>query len=154
MWREVHGLRGSEAESGPLVTLCDTGPLVALVDRDDPHHARCVAALQTLPAQPLLTTRPCLTEAMYLLWRAGGVPAQDKLRGYLADGLVVLHIPDATEWERIRTLMQQYHDAPMDLADASLVTAAERVQLRCIFTLDRHFYAYRIDGQHPFEVIP
>jgi len=113
------------------------------VDRDDPHHARCVAALQTLPAQPLLTTWPCLTEAMYLLWRAGGLAAQDELWGYLADGLVVLHIPAATEWERIRTLMQQYHDAPMDLADASLVTAAERCQLRRIFTLDRHFYAYR-----------
>jgi hypothetical protein len=126
--------------------LCDTGFLVALVDRDDPHHARCVAALQTLPAQPLLTTWPCLTEAMYLLWRAGGLAAQDELWEYLADGLVVLHITAATEWERIRTLIQQYHDAPMDLADASLVTAAERCQLRRIFTLDRHFYAYRIDG--------
>jgi predicted nucleic acid-binding protein len=136
------------------VTLCDTGPLVALVDRDDPHHARCVEALQRLPAQPLLTTWPCLTEAMYLLWRAGGLPAQDELWGYLADGLVVLHIPAATEWERIRTLMQQYHDAPMDLADASLVAAAERCQLRRIFTIAGHFYAYRIDGQHPFDVIP
>ena len=127
---------------------------MALVDRDDPHHARCVAALQTLPAQPLLTTWPCLTEAMCLLWRAGGLSAQDELWGYLADGLVVLHSPAATEWEQIRTLMQQYHDAPMDLADASLVTAAERFQLRRIFTLDRHFYAYRIDGQHPFDVVP
>jgi hypothetical protein len=125
--------------------LCDTGFLVALVDRDDPHHARCVAA-QTLPAQPLLTTWPCLTEAMYLLRRAGGLAAQDELWRYLADGLVVLRILAATEWERIRTIMQQYHDAPMDLADASLVTAAERCQLRRIFTLDRHFYAYRIDG--------
>ena len=91
---------------------------------------------------------------MYLLWRAGGLPAQDELWGYLADGLVVLQIPAATEWERIRTLMQQYHDAPMALADASLVPVAERLQLRRIFTLDRHFYAYRIDGQHPFDVIP
>ena len=137
-----------------LVTLCDTGPLVALVDRDDHHHARCVAALQTLPAQPLLTTWPCFTEAMDLLWRAGGLPAQDELWGYLADGLVVLHIPEATAWERMRTRMQQYHDAPMDLADASLVAAAERFQLRRIFPLDRHFYAYRIDGRHPFDVMP
>jgi predicted nucleic acid-binding protein len=136
------------------VTLCDTGPLVALVDHDDPHHARCVDALQRLPAQPLLTTWPCFTEAMYLLWRAGGLPAQDELWGYLADGLVVLHLPEATEWERLRALMQQYHDAPMDLADASLVAAAERLQLRRIFTLDRHFYAYRIDGKYPFDVMP
>jgi len=50
--------------------------------------------------------------------------------------------------------MSQYHDAPMDLADASLVTAAELLKVRRIFTLDQHFYAYRIDGQHPFEVVP
>jgi predicted nucleic acid-binding protein len=52
--------------------LCDTEPLLALIDQDDPWHARCVAALRTLPAVPLLTTWPCLVEAMYLLWRAGG----------------------------------------------------------------------------------
>src|SRR5205823_13257184 len=145
-------LRRSKAASGVLVTACRTRPLVAPVDHDDPHHVRCVATLQTLPSQPLLTTWPCLTEVMYLLWRAGGLPAQDELWGYLADGLVVLHSSAATEWERIRTLMQQYHYAPMDLADASLVAAAGRFQLRRIFTLDRHFYAYRIDGQHPFDV--
>jgi uncharacterized protein len=136
------------------VTLCDTGPLVALVDQDDSAHARCVAALGTLPASPLLTTWPCLVEAMYLLWRAGGLPAQEELWGYLADGLVVLHTPEAGEWERMRVLMRQYRDTPMDLADASLVVAAERLNLRRIFTLDSHFYAYRINGTHPFEVVP
>jgi uncharacterized protein len=136
------------------VTLCDTGPLVALVDQDDSAHARCVAALGTLPASPLLTTWPCLVEAMYLLWRAGGLPAQEELWGYLADGLVVLYTPEAREWERMRVLMRQYRDTPMDLADASLVMAAERLNLRRIFTLDSHFHAYRINGTHPFEVVP
>ena len=32
--------------------LCDTGPLVALIDRDDPYHTQSVAALNTLPASP------------------------------------------------------------------------------------------------------
>ncbi len=136
------------------MTFCDTGPLVALVDHDDSAHARCVAALSTLPASPLLTTWPCLVEAMYLLWRAGGLPAQEELWGYLADGLVVLHTPEPGEWERMRELMRQYHDTPMDLADASLVVAAERLNLRRIFTLDSHFYAYRINGIEPFEVVP
>lgn len=136
------------------MTLCDTGPLVALVDQDDSAHARCVTALSTLPVSPLLTTWPCLVEAMYLLWRAGGLPAQEELWGYLADGLVVLHAPEPGEWERMRELMRQYHDTPMDLADASLVVAAEQLNLRRIFTLDSHFYAYRINGTQPFEVVP
>ena len=134
--------------------LCDTGPLVALIDPDDSFHTRCVAALGTLPAEVLLTTWPCLVEAMYLLWRAGGFPAQEELWGYLADELVVLHTPEAGEWKRMRILMGQYHDAPMDLADASLVVAAERLNLRRIFTLDSHFRAYRINGTHPYDIVP
>lgn len=134
--------------------LCDTGPLVALIDQDDVSHARCVAALGTLPAEPLLTTWPCLVEAMYLLWRAGGLPAQEELWGYLADALVVLHTPEAGEWERMRALMRQYADAPMDLADASLVVVAERSRLRRIFTLDSHFHAYKINGTASFEIVP
>lgn len=46
--------------------LTDTGPLVALVNRNDPHHAPCLTVLKRLPAAPLVTTWPCFTEAMYL----------------------------------------------------------------------------------------
>jgi uncharacterized protein len=134
--------------------LCDTGPLVAVIDAGDPGHARCVAAMRRLPASPLLTTWPCLTEAMYLLWRAGGAPAQEQLWDYVANGLLVLHTPGPAEWERMRTLMQQYRDTPMDLADASLVVAAEVLNLRRIFSLDSHFRAYRCMGTQPFEVVP
>lgn len=136
------------------MTLCDTGPLVALIDHDDPHHQRCVTVLGALPPSALVTTWPCLTEAMYLLGRADGLPAQDALWHYLADDLVVLHAPETTEWERMRTLMWQYRDTPMDLADASLVAAAERLELRRVFTLDSHFRAYRVRGRQAFEVVP
>jgi predicted nucleic acid-binding protein len=61
-----------------LVNLCDTGPLVALFDKGDPHHARCVATLASLPDAPLLTTWPCLAEAMYLLARGFGPAVQDR----------------------------------------------------------------------------
>jgi len=54
----------------------------------------------------------------------------------------------------MRVLMRQYRDTPMDLADTSLVVAAERLNLRRTFTLDSHFHAYRINGTHPFEVVP
>ncbi|MGI8538260.1 MAG: type II toxin-antitoxin system VapC family toxin [Rubrobacteraceae bacterium] len=136
------------------MTLCDTDPLVALVDRGDPHHASCVSSLDGLPPDPLLTTWPCFTEAMYLLDRAGGPPAQEELWSYLEDDLLVLHEPGAEEWKRMRILMRRYHDAPMDLADASLVVAAECLGLRRIFTVDGHFRAYRINGTDAFEIVP
>lgn len=50
--------------------------------------------------------------------------------------------------------MEKYKDTPMDLADASLVVAAETLGLRRIFTLDSDFYVFRINDRDAFEVIP
>jgi predicted nucleic acid-binding protein len=134
------------------VILCDTGPLVALVDRDDPYHQQCVAALQDL--EVLISTWPCFTEAMHMLYRAGGHRAQEVLWGFWEDGLLDLHSAEESEWGRMRALMRKYSDSPMDLADASLVTAAEELGLRRVFTTDSHFRAYRIADRHAFELLP
>lgn len=134
--------------------LCDTGPLVALIDRGDPHHPTCTTTLRNLPATSFLTTWPCVTEAMHLLRRAGGYAAQSGLRSYFETGLIVLHEAEKGEWGRTLTLMHQYRDTPMDFADASLVAAAEVLNVFRIFTLDKHFHAYRIFDTKPFEVVP
>jgi uncharacterized protein len=135
------------------MTLCDTGPLVALINAGDAHHHRCTAALPHL-SSPLLTTWPCLTETMYLLTRYGGYPAQEELWAYVEDGLLTLHTSSEGERARMHVLMQQYRDTPMDLADASLVAAAEALNVVQVFTLDSHFYAYRIAGARAFTVVP
>jgi predicted nucleic acid-binding protein len=53
--------------------------------------------------------------------------------------------------------MERYSDHLMDLADASLVVAAEELNTRRIFTFDRNdFEAYRLKRGHrhyPFEVV-
>ena len=59
-----------------------------------------------------------------------------------------------SEWRRMWVLMNDYADSPMDVADASLVAAAETLNLRQVFTLDRHFYAYRQRMGEAFEVVP
>lgn len=50
--------------------------------------------------------------------------------------------------------MEKYRDVPMDLADASLVAAAETRGSKRIFTLDSDFYVYRLKDKDAFEVIP
>ena len=135
------------------MTLCDASPVVALINRKDINHGRCVDALPGLPA-PLVTTWPCFTEAIYLLGRYGGWMAQQELWGYVADQILVFHINDTDEQARMRNLMEQYRDLPMDLADASLVVAADRLNQRKVFTLDRDFQIYRFRSNQSFDVVP
>ena len=131
--------------------ICDTGPLVALIDRGDPQHRRCTDELSRHSATTLVTTWPCLTEAMHLLARAGGYRAQETLWSYLAAGLVQIHHPQPSEVEQTRELMSRYRDMPMDLADASLVAAANTLGERKVFSIDRHFRAFRSDRGEPFH---
>ena len=135
------------------MTLCDTGPLVALIDSGDKNHAACSIALASLSA-PLLTTWACLTEAMYLVESGGGYPAQEKLWELVERGIVTLHVSSETESARMRVLMRQYRDTPMDFADASLVAAAETLGVTRVFTTDSDFYVYRVNNKTAFEVVP
>ena len=136
------------------MTLTDAGPLVGLIDADDQHHAICVAGFAELPTGPLLTTWPCFTEAMHLLWQAGRYRYQAALWRMYFRGELILHQPTPAETARMATLMERYSDLPMDLADASLVATAESLALRQVFTVDRQFYVYRLEDGAALEVVP
>jgi predicted nucleic acid-binding protein len=125
--------------------LVDAGPLVALIDADDQHHAKCVVTLQTI-REPLATVWPAVTEAMYLL---AEVPAaQDILWEMLERGPLQLLPLYAEDVPRMRELMRKYADRPMDLADAALIRVAEREGIRKIFTIDRKdFSVYRLHNR-------
>src|ERR1017187_6601880 len=107
------------------MTLTDAGPLVALLNRQDRHHARCKKALASLSVGPLITTWPCFTEAMYLLFQGGGYKAQYALWEMYQFQRLGFHQSEPNEIERMITVMEKYQDTPMDLADASLVVTAE-----------------------------
>ena len=122
--------------------LVDTGPLVALFDPRDEAHARCVEELKVI-SEPIATTIPVLTEAVHLL-QPGSIGTQRLIDFITGGGIEVLFLDDQL-LERALKLMAQYRDAPMDLADASLVAVAESRNLRTIFTIDRKDFAiYRI----------
>ena len=136
------------------MTLIDTGPLVALIDKaDQGNPKKCVSAFRSFKAPPL-TTWPCLTEAMYFLGGIRGWQSQAALWRFVEKGAMLLHNPNADEWKRVCELMEQYRDTPMDLADASLVVLAEATGIKRILTLDSDFYAYKINGKDSFDIIP
>jgi uncharacterized protein len=132
--------------------LVDAGPLVAMVDADDQHHAKCVTTLRDL-REPLATVWPPLTEAMYLL--ADLPKAQQAIWEMLERGalqLLPLQTPDVP---RIGELMCKYADRPMDMADAALLRVAEREGIRKIFTIDRKdFSVYRLHNRVRLVLLP
>ena len=132
--------------------LTDTGPLVGITDRNDKHHALCQSILQKL-REPLETTWPCFTEAMYLLGEADGARGQAALwRLRTAGRLLLLDITPA-EADRMDTLMAQYANVPMDLADASLVAVAERRRITRLFAIDTDFLIYRLADGSALELV-
>jgi hypothetical protein len=134
------------------MTLCDAGPLFALVDKKQPKHAPVRKAIPKL-SKPLITTWPCFTEAMYLALNRGGWAMQDQLGKLLFDGLLTFYEIQPRDYPRLFQLIEKYQDRPMDLADATLVVAAERLGLKQILTLDSDFFFYLINDSDPFEVI-
>ncbi len=133
--------------------LTDTGPLVAILNKTDPDYKRCRDFAAEL-SKPLITTWPVLAEAMHLLYNYDGWRGQRHLLDMILDGDLIPRPLELMHVDRIRILMDKYHDAPMDFADASLVALAESLNINRIFTLDNDFRIYRLHNAHPFEVVP
>ncbi len=135
------------------MSLIDANAMVNLVDKRQSRSVEFRSLFNTLP-RPLLTTWPAFTEAMYLVFGIGGWPLENKLWDYVRLGLIRFHFPDEAETQRMIELMERYRDRPMDLADASLVAAAEALNNPSIFTQDADFYIYLFQNKRAFEVIP
>ncbi|MEK7475789.1 MAG: PIN domain-containing protein [Candidatus Coatesbacteria bacterium] len=131
--------------------LADTGPLVALLNRNDDFHSACKDEFRRI-ADPLLTVWPVITEVMHLLpARSAG---RDALWEMMAVGVLRVVALDDGDMPRMREIMRKYDDQDVDLADAALVRVAEREGLERIFTLDRDFTVYRIGRTGRFSIMP
>jgi predicted nucleic acid-binding protein len=105
--------------------------------------------------EPIVTTTPVLTEAFHVLGPAS--IGSDRLREFVEQGGMSVWFLDRTTLTRAFELMELYADHPMDLADASLVTAAETLGTRRVFTIDRNdFETYRVrrgHRHHPIQIV-
>lgn len=132
-----------------MITICDTGPLVAYLNRNDPYHSWAVAVMKQVRS-PMLTTEPVLAEVAYFL-RADRV-AVDPLFQLLERDAVRLDLQVAVHWPRLRTLMVRYDQ--MDLADASIVVMSERHPRSKVLTVDRaDFSIYRRNDRQVIDFI-
>ena len=129
--------------------LTDTGPLVALLLKSDPHHRATVRWIAE-NTHRLLSTWPVVTEACHFL----------DLRGKLAllqmierGALIVADIA-AGDVKEFASVMNNYADREVDLADASLVMLAERSGTSDIITIERaDFSTFRLSRKRTFNIL-
>ena len=122
--------------------LIDAGPVIALFDRSDQYH-RIVYHFMEKYEGRLITTWPVITEASYML----DFNSQVRLDflSWVYEGGIELHNTEQWELARIHALIKKYEDLPADLAHASLLQAAETLQIKYIISLDSDLDVYRLD---------
>jgi uncharacterized protein len=105
-----------------------------------PHELKAIR-------EPILTTTAELTEAFHIL----GPPSigSDRLREFVEDGGLSVWFLDRASLTESSNSMELYADHPMELADGSLIAAAEARGTRKVFTTDRKdFETYRVRRGH------
>ncbi len=120
--------------------LTDSGPLVALLDRSEPHHAWVYQQFD-LVRGTIWTCEGVLVEAAYLL-AAAGLPPWSVLE-LLDRDVIAVRFDLESNLDRVLALMQKYADTPMDFVDACLVTMTEAKRDCQLITIDSDFRVYR-----------
>jgi predicted nucleic acid-binding protein len=129
--------------------LLDTGPLVALLSRDDGAHQRA-ATLFAQCRPPLRTCEAVLAEACFLMrkvHRHG--PAEVIALGRKGVFEVALSVPE--HWSNVEVILRKYATRPVSLADACLIRCAEVHHEPRILTFDADFDVYRWDRNRRFQ---
>ena len=128
--------------------IIDTGPLVALLNRRDSHHAWVREVLDTIEP-PIFTCEAVVSEACFLLRRLVG--GQEAVLELLSKDVLKVDFRMLSEIDALRGLMHKFTNVPMSVADACLVRMTELDVQSVIVTLDGDFRVYRRNRR---QVIP
>ena len=130
--------------------LLDTGVIVALLDRSERYHARCVRVLESLE-QPLATCEAVIAESCYLLRGLHGAP--ETVLANVEQGIFQIPLQLNRAAASIRAILRKYRDVPADFADACLIHLADELDTGEILTLDTDFARYRWRRNRAFQLL-
>ena len=129
----------------------DSGPLLALFDRDDAHHNRVRQTLQSNRGLRLVSTWPVLTETSALLASRVSKDTEIEFLDWVAAGGVTIETLDNADLENMIGLLRKYRDLPFDFADTSVAALAESLGIDRILSVDRDFDVYRAASGRPLK---
>lgn len=135
------------------MVLLDTSGLLANYDRSDRHH-REVAQILRQPQQRILSPF-VLAELDYLVLKLAAQSAEMTVLEDVAAGAYQLEPFSPSDVSMARTIIEQYADLHLGLADASIVVLARRHNCHDVLTLDqRHFRALTGVAGTGFRLLP
>ena len=135
----------------PSGILLDTGPLVALLSKDDGNHDRA-RRLFAECAPPFRSCEAVVAEACFLMRKVHAAgPADVVALG--ARGVYQVAIAAEEHWTNIEALLKKYANRPISLADACLIRTAEIYQEARILTFDNGFNVYKWARNKRFDVL-
>ena len=128
--------------------LIDTGPLIALFDKDDKYHNKIKEFIKN-GKYKFISTTAVITEVSHMLDFNMKVQI-DLLEWIMKEGVLLQEIT-LKDISRIIELTRKYCDRPMDFADATLVIAAEKTGIKKIISIDSDFDIYRLPRKVKIE---
>ena len=137
-----------------MALILDTGPLYALLDRNDHQHAQCRELIRST-AEPRIIPSPVLVELDHLISTR---LHQGILLGLLEDiaaGAYAVENLELADYPRVRFLCEQYADSDIGFVDASVLAIVERLDEPKLATLDhRHFRMLRPRHVNALQLLP
>lgn len=121
----------------------DSGPLIALFDRDDAWHGPVVGFLRKHRSLRLVTTWAVVNETSALLGSRVDKQAELDFLSWVERGGLTVASQEAAAIGGIRSLVEKYRDLAFDFADASVAVLAAESGIGQVLTLDRDFDIYR-----------
>lgn len=131
--------------------LLDTGPLVALLSKNDAEHARATHLFAECEP-PLRCCEAVVAEACFLMSKVDPAgPAEVVALG--RKGVYEIALALDEQWANIEALLRKYADRPIALADACLIRCAEVHAEPRVLTFDADFQVYRWSRNRKFHVL-
>jgi predicted nucleic acid-binding protein len=123
-----------------MALVLDTGPILALLDADDPDHGRCREMVESI-GEDLVIPTPVLVEVDYWVLKLLGQAAWATFVEDIARRAYRLHHPDESDLQRAAELERAYASLDLGLVDASVIVACERLRESKVATLDRRDFS-------------
>jgi predicted nucleic acid-binding protein len=131
--------------------LLDTGPLVALLSREDARHHDAKRLFDEC-SPPFRCCEAVIAEACFLLKKVHEAgPAEVLALGRVGVYEIALDIDK--HWVSLESLLRKYRRLPASLADACLIRCAEIFDEPRIATFDSDFRIYRWEKNRTFQIL-